>query len=137
MILSSRGALLPLALLCLAVLFGGCSKKEQSGMPPGGPAPMPAMMQGPGMSNRETGKIMAKIGRGQQSLNGVIGRELNSDPTPWDSIQPKAKEYAQLAAELGKHDPPKGDKEAWKKYTAAFADDAAALDRARPGEKRR
>jgi hypothetical protein len=88
---------------------------------------MPGMGGPGGMPARETGKIMAKIDRG---LNRPIRSELNSDPTPWESIQPRAKEYAQLAADLGKHEPPRGEKESWKQYTGEFANDAAALDQA-------
>jgi hypothetical protein len=130
MILSSR-SVLPLALLSLMVLSGGCAKKEAvSSTPPGGPAPMPGMGGPGGMPARETGKIMAKVDRGPQSLRRTLGNELNADPTPWDSIQPKTKEYAQLAAELGKHEPPSGDKESWKQHTSQFANDATVLDQA-------
>lgn len=90
----------------------------------GGPWP------GAGGPKTPTGEIMTKLGKGPQSLTETIGRELNTDPPPWDTIGPQTKEYAQLAASLSKYDPPKGSKESWTKQSASFAESAAALDRA-------
>jgi hypothetical protein len=132
MILSSRSVPLQVALLGLIIILAGCSKKEETSAPPKqGPSINPPAPPG-GMSSSETGKLMSKIGRG---LNMALRTDLEADPTPWDKIQPKTKEYAQLASELGKHDPPKGDKESWKKSTSAFAGDAAALDSAAQAKK--
>src|SRR5579859_5622194 len=86
-------SMLALSLFGLVILSGGCKKKETpvAAPAPGGPGPGPMMMDPPGgMSGRETGKIMAKIGKG---LHNSIRKELDTDPPPWDSIQPKAKEY--------------------------------------------
>jgi hypothetical protein len=75
-------------------------------------------------------QIMGKVAKGPNSLTPVIGKELDLDPPPWESIQGQTKDYAQSASKLGKYDPPKGSKESWIKLTAAFAESAAELDRA-------
>jgi hypothetical protein len=73
---------------------------------------------------------MGKIGRGPNALAASLDREVKADAPAWETIQPRTAEYAKLAADLGKSDPPKGSKESWAKLTAAFGESAAALDRA-------
>jgi hypothetical protein len=73
---------------------------------------------------------MGKIGRGPNSLTELIGKELQQDPPPWETIQGQAKEYSQSAAELGNFDPPKGDKESWTKLAAMFAETAGEMEKA-------
>jgi hypothetical protein len=117
----------------LMLVFGGCAKKEDPApsVNAGGPAAMMPGFPGPGgISRRETGKIMARLDKGPEAPRRVINEALKADSPSWDKILPKTKEYAELAAELGKHDPPAGEKEAWNKHTAAFAEDAGALDKA-------
>jgi Cytochrome C' len=119
--------------VCLAasLAVAGCGESEGEDQndqsPPGtaggmrgksGPAP-------PGIK-----QIMGKVAKGPNSLTPVIGKELDLDPPPWESIQAQTKDYAQSASNLGKYDPPKGSKESWTKLTAAFAESAAELDRA-------
>jgi hypothetical protein len=81
-------------------------------------------------------KIMFRLGKGPQALTAVIGKDLDADPPPWDTLQSNAREYAQLAADLGKNDPPRGSKESWDKHTAAYAEAAAALDKAAQAKDR-
>ena len=81
-------------------------------------------------SNPKLKAIMEKVGKGPQALQGSLSGALKQAEPAWDTIQPKTKEYAELTAELGKHDPPKGDKESWGKLSLAFADSAAELDKA-------
>jgi hypothetical protein len=73
---------------------------------------------------------MHKIGEGPNSLQKSLEADLKADAPAWDSIQPKTKEYARLAGEAGKYDPPKGDKDSWAKLTAALFDSASDLDTA-------
>ena len=88
---------------------------------------------------------MTKIGKGPNSLDELLKRELKTDQPDWATIQPQAAEYARLAADLGKADPAKGSKESWAKQTSAFSDSATALDKCgagqgperRPGRPRR
>jgi hypothetical protein len=73
---------------------------------------------------------MGKIGRGPNALSAQLDREVKADPPAWETIQPQTAEFARLAADLGKSDPPKGSKESWAKLTGAFSDSVAALDTA-------
>ncbi len=116
-------------LLAALVAAPACNKSNNDdpvnpGVGNGGPG------AGGGGPKTPIGDIMTKLGKGPQSLTETLGRELKTDPPPWDTIGPQAKEYAQLSASLSKYDPSKGSKESWTKQTASFAESAAALDRA-------
>jgi cytochrome c556 len=111
--------------LAIPLLTLGCKKEETVGS--GTPGPMPMADSAAGSPSHQ---IMIKIGRGPNSLSSLLDQELKADPTPWDTIQPQAAEYAKLAAEFGKQQPTKGDKDSWTNLTKAFADHASALDRA-------
>jgi cytochrome c556 len=69
---------------------------------------------------------MVKVGKGPQALNSLIGKELEADPPDWAALQPQAKEYAELASDLGKVDAARGSKESWQTHTGSYA--AAAND---------
>jgi hypothetical protein len=121
---------LPTVLFCLPILLvvAGCSEGEgemAAGAMPGGPGP-----GGPGGGPPGVRQIMGKLGRGPNSLTDVIGKELQQEPPPWETIQEHAKDYSQSAGELGEFDPPKGGKESWTKLTAMFAETAAELEKA-------
>ena len=132
--------------LCVAVLApaGGCDgTSNEPNAPPelrNAPGPVAEGPGGPGMTGpgpagkgapmRETRRIMARLNQGPGGLQNAIGSELKTEKTPWETIQPQTKEYAQLAGDLGKHDPPKGSKESWAKLTAEYAGLADALDKA-------
>jgi hypothetical protein len=73
---------------------------------------------------------MGKLTKGQDSLTAKIGKELNEDSPPWDTLQPQTKEYVQLAGSMSKYDPPKGSKESWQKQTDAYTKLAQELDQA-------
>ena len=73
---------------------------------------------------------MVKLTKGPNSLTPVIGKGLNEAQPPWETLQPQTKEYAQLASEMGKYDPPRGSKESWAKQTSAYAEMATEMDRA-------
>jgi hypothetical protein len=95
-------------------------------IPPGGSAPTPE-----GTADTPTIKqIMGVLTKGSTSLTPVIGKELEADPIPWETVQSQTKEYARLAGELGKNEPPKGEKESWASLTLAWAEAATALDKA-------
>lgn len=95
--------------------------------PAGGSPPAEEAWTGPVPSVKD---IMSKLTKGPQSLTPTLGRELQEDPVPWDAVQAQTREYARLASVMGKNDPPKGSKESWSRLTLAYADAAAALDRA-------
>jgi hypothetical protein len=73
---------------------------------------------------------MTKLTKGPNSLTPVIEKELNSDAPPWETIQGQTKEFAQLAAAMGKNTPPKGHMESWEKLTSAYTEWASDLDAA-------
>jgi hypothetical protein len=125
-------AILPLAFLAV---FGACNKATDTGpvgqgpqggrpgMGPGGP------MGAPG-GRSPISDIMVKLTKGPQSLTPRLGQELQEDPPAWETIQPQAKEFAELASSMSKYDPPKGSKESWAEHTGSYAKSAEALNKA-------
>jgi cytochrome c556 len=63
-----------------------------------------------------------KKSHGKGGLRASLQKGLKANPVDWDKTQKDAKEYADLAAALGKNAPPKGEKASWDKLTKAFAD---------------
>jgi hypothetical protein len=140
---------LSLSSICLAALasFGGCdgSGSDEPNAPPelrraggpggrGGPGspggPGPGGPPGKSASSPEIRQIMIKLNKGSNSLTSLIGSGLKAEPPAWETIGPQAKEYAQLAADLGKHEPAKGSKESWSKLVAEYSGLATELDKA-------
>jgi hypothetical protein len=117
--------MLPLALVVLLVAFSGCGTAKTNGQSEHWDGPSDG-----GGTPSKIKQIMMKVGKGPQALNPALGKGLDAAQPAWDTVQPQAKEYAQLAADLGQSDPPKGSAESWKKLTGAYAESAAALDRA-------
>src|SRR5206468_6135452 len=99
------------ALLAALLLAGACNKDK-------------------GDKSRPIRDIMNKLNDGPQSLNDLLGQELHADSPDWGTIQQQTKEFAQLTASLGEYTPPKGSKESWASKTSAYAESAAALDKA-------
>jgi hypothetical protein len=134
---ASRGVMMLVALLAASLAAGGCKGKKDTGPAgpgPGGP-PQGGFPQGRGMGGRGPAspirQIMEQIGgRSPDSLSKALGQELKADTPAWETIQPQAAEYAKLAADLGKLDPPRGSKESWSQLTISFAESATALDKA-------
>jgi hypothetical protein len=135
-----RVALTPTLLASLFAL-GGCVEGtggEQAGQEPTNasvvPAPPAEGVEGAkpegGGASPSIREIMIKLAKGPNSLAPVLGKELKDNPPPWETIQGQTKDFALLAAALGKNEPPKGSKESWEKLTAAYAGMAAELDRA-------
>jgi hypothetical protein len=117
-----------------AVLFVvvGCKKEDPTPKAPPGGGPG-KFGPGSGIPPRKPGpigEIMGKLTNGPESLTSVIGEELGTDPPPWDKLDPQAKEFAALAASMGKLEPPRGSKESWGKFTSAYSDTAATLNKA-------
>jgi hypothetical protein len=98
------------------------------GPPAGGWPDGPPPGVGPG-GRRPIKDLMMKLA-GRNSLTPKIGQELKQDSPPWDAIQAQTKEFAELASNLGKHDPPRGSKESWTKLTSSYSESALALDQA-------
>jgi hypothetical protein len=91
------------------------------------PADAPAAAS-PDRPSSPTKAIMARL-NGPGALDKAVGKALASEQPDWDTIQKQTSEYARLAADFGKHDPPKGTKASWTELTSAFAESAAELDR--------
>ena len=120
-------AMLPATLLPFTL---GCG--EDAGEGPGnGPSPPVggAMATGGAESSPGIKQIMVRLTKGPTSLTPILGDELKQAEPAWETIQGQTKEYAQLAAEMGKYDPPKGSKESWTKLASAYAESAADLDK--------
>jgi cytochrome c556 len=127
------GAFTLLLVAACAVLLGGCGDETSNAPGAGGPASkgFPGAGPGPGAaSNPKLKAIMTKVGKGPQSLQDSLKAAMKEQTPAWDAIGTKAKEYAQLAAETGKYDPPRGDKSSWTKLTQGFAESASDLDQA-------
>jgi cytochrome c556 len=75
--------------------------------------------------NPTTEEIMKKI-NGKNGSHKLIAKALEAGPD-WDTITKHAKIYADLAAQLEKNKPEKGDAASWKKLSQAYAQEAKAL----------
>ena len=73
-------------------------------------------------------EVMANHKKDQ--LRQQIGDGLKAASPDWDELQMKSKTYAANASKLGNFDPPKGDKENYKKLATSFADTIKDLDKA-------
>ena len=105
----------------------GCNGEDER--EPGGPGPGSAASEPLGDSPTIK-QVMVKLTKGPGSLTPVIGKELETDPPPWETIGPQTAEYARLAAAMGKNEPPKGTKESWTELSGDFAQSAEALNKA-------
>lgn len=92
---------------------------------PGGPG-----SRGPGGAGKPSPirDIMVKLDRGPSALHKAIGKALKSDSPDWATLQKQSSEYAGLATELVKLDPPKGSKASWETLTSEFVGSAKDLD---------
>src|SRR2546430_2411326 len=88
-----------------------------------------ASVEAQGDKTPEVKDIMGKLNKPTE-LYFSIGKELRESDPMWAVVQPQAKEWAKLAAALGKSAPPKGDKASWETLTKAYAANAAALEKA-------
>ena len=65
-----------------------------------------------------------------KELRAQIGEGLKSASPDWADLQKKSKTYAEAVAKLSDFDPPKGDKENFKKLAKEFGDGVKAMDKA-------
>jgi cytochrome c556 len=73
-------------------------------------------------------KIMESLHKGRKSPFAILKTALKSASPDWAVIQKESKTYAKYAPDLPKNDPPKGDKESFKRMAKAFADSAKKLE---------
>jgi mono/diheme cytochrome c family protein len=124
---------LGISLLSLVVVAQGCNRSSGSNAPSPVVQVAPGPNPGPNAAPRgptPIRDIMVKLARGPASLTGRMTTELEADPIPWDEVQGHAKEYVDLVLLMAEHEPPRGTKESWAKYTDAFAKGAEALSAA-------
>lgn len=118
-------------LLVLLLATAACDKNNNG--PPTQQSPPPFGPGGPNVGGRPqspVGKAMSKLFKGRPSLSDQIGSELKQDSPPWDTLQPRTKEFAELARSVSKETPPRGSKESWDKLTASFGESATKLEQA-------
>ena len=80
---------------------------------------------------KETPKIkavMKKLHKGSTSQQNVLKKQAQANPPDWEAIGKTTKDFVILGAALAKNDPPKGDKESWKKLADKYYDTAKSLD---------
>lgn len=72
--------------------------------------------------------VMNKLHKGSTSQSSTLKKQAQADPPEWEAISKTTKDFVILGAALAKNDPPKGDKEEWKKLAAKYYDTAKELD---------
>ncbi len=80
---------------------------------------------------KETPKIktvMGKLHKGSTSESSVLKKQAQANPLDWEAIGKTTKDFVILGAALAKNDPPKGDKESWKKLATKYFETAKSLD---------
>ena len=117
---TARAALRSLSLPTLALLLAVSGS---------GPLPAPAAAEEPAGAP-SIKAIMGKLAKGPNSLTPTIGKELQQEPPPWATIRTQTKEFAELAAALGKQKPPMGAADSWAQLTASYSARASELDAA-------
>jgi cytochrome c556 len=73
-------------------------------------------------------EVMRKLHKGANAPLGKLKAQLKEKSPPWKAVQDEAKDFVTLGGALSKNDPPRGDKEAYKKLADAYFDNAKALD---------
>jgi hypothetical protein len=81
--------------------------------------------------------IMGKANKGSDSLFYGIRQDLKDDEPDWPEIQKSAKELVRLLNDLGKNDPPQGQKDSWARLARAYLENARALQAAAGKQDRR
>ena len=73
-------------------------------------------------------KVMGQLHKGSKSESSVLKKQVAETPPDWEAIGKTTKDFVILGAALAKNDPPKGDKEAWKKLATQYFETAKELD---------
>jgi hypothetical protein len=72
--------------------------------------------------------IMSRLHKGDNAIRPMIDKELQEDSPDWPAIQKLTKDYLEGVKAAAQKDPPKGDKESWKKLTKQYVAAAQELD---------
>jgi cytochrome c556 len=73
-------------------------------------------------------EVMQMLHKGPSAALAKLKKDLAADSTDWSDIQAKAKEFETYGAALPKNDPPKGEKDDWKKLAESYYDSAKNLN---------
>jgi len=89
-----------------------------------------ALSQGNAQDGPSIKDIMTKAHKGGNAILAVVGKELKGANPDWSTVEKQSKDLVGLGASLAKAEPPKGDKDSWKKLTADYLDHAKQLQQA-------
>jgi cytochrome c556 len=81
-------------------------------------------------------EVMQKLHKGPNAALAKLKKDLASDSLDWKDIQAKTKEFETYGAALPKNDPPKGEKENWKKLADSYFETAKKLNAAAKKEEK-
>lgn len=73
-------------------------------------------------------EVMQKLHKGPNADLAKMKKDLAADTLDWDDIKAKAKEFETYGASLPKNDPPKGDKDDFKKLADSYYENAKKLN---------
>ncbi len=73
-------------------------------------------------------EVMQKLHKGPSAALAKLKKDLASESLDWSDIQKKAKDFETYGKALSKNDPPKGDKEDWKKLADSYYETAKTLN---------
>ncbi len=73
-------------------------------------------------------EVMQKLHKGPGAELAKLKKDLAADSLNWTDIQEKAKAFETYGAALPKNDPPKGEKDDWKKLADSFYETAKKLN---------
>lgn len=72
--------------------------------------------------------VMQKLHKGANSPLATLKKSLDAPSPDWEAIQGKTKDFVILGAALAKNDPPKGEKESWRKFADSYFEASKKLD---------
>ncbi len=75
-------------------------------------------------------EVMRKLHKGANAPLAKLKKALAADSPDWEAIQKTTKDFATVGAALPKNDPPKGDKEDFKKLAESYSKNAKSLNEA-------
>lgn len=71
--------------------------------------------------------VMKKLFAGKTSPNNALKAAAKTASPDWAKVKEASDAFSKFAPDLGKNDPPKGDKASWDKLCKALADSASDL----------
>jgi len=74
---------------------------------------------------KDIGEVMKKAHTADEAFRKVIAKAVKDKD--YESAATTAKAWVALSSQLGKFDPPKGEKASWKKLTTKYAKDVKSL----------